>query len=682
MFAAILLPFCSMAGTLGFGDIAGMGRLDIAEGAPCCVTGVVSYAAAWIENSGIVTAPGDPNGFGVWFSGDVNGVVVRLEGADRIRPGQTLEIFGSASRLGFAPGIKADSIKVLSEGASLPPPPEYRLRDCDWGVMDNRRATLRGVLMDAKTNSLPGFASCRVGTSDGDFIAHIPGDSAHWLSMVDSEIVISGIALSIFNIRGEFIGVQMDALSAGDVQVTQKAVAFEDVPEVSLVDMLPYSGHLASPHRRRVKGTVTLVKEGEIVYLQSADGALRVRTTTKGLVPGDEVEAVGFPRIESRMGLLAFAEVRKTGTGKIPEPLQITERELLVYPIKEDGGYENLDARLVTLEGRLLAADGVNLSVAVGDTRIYVALSELLDEKVLDAVGEIEPMLRLTGTLSLSQNPELPEGRVPSIAQWRLDAAADGGAVLVEDSAWRGYMRAKTLREALAVASGVGVLLLLVLLVRYVRFQNAYRRMDILAKERKRMAADLHDTIEQNLLSAKLLLQTSLSMDDSVSDQVRGAVESAQEILMSAKKEIRETIFNLRNDELFARKSEDVLKSVARRIGESGIAKVRVNLRGLPDKLPGAMFSDIIYIIKEAATNAVKHGGAKNVFVVSDPLEGGGFALRIVNDGAPFDPSRSPGPNEGHFGLTGMRERAIRNGIGFSIDVEKGMTAVRLEVKR
>ncbi|MBR3504769.1 MAG: hypothetical protein IKO07_11110, partial [Clostridia bacterium] len=36
--------------------------------------------------------------------------------------------------------------------------------------------------------------------------------------------------------------------------------------------------------------------------------------------------------------------------------------------------------------------------------------------------------------------------------------------------------------------------------------------------------------------------------------------------------------------------------------------------------------------------------------------------LRVANDGAPFDPESAPGAKEGHFGLEGMRQRALRLG--------------------
>ena len=77
-----------------------------------------------------------------------------------------------------------------------------------------------------------------------------------------------------------------------------------------------------------------------------------------------------------------------------------------------------------------------------------------------------------------------------------------------------------------------------------------------------------------------------------------------------------------------------------------------------------------------AIGNAVKHGGAKKIAITCDAQPGGGWMLRIANDGAPFDPAKAPGAAEGHFGLEGMRERAKRLGASVEITTEKLWTVV------
>ena len=197
------------------------------------------------------------------------------------------------------------------------------------------------------------------------------------------------------------------------------------------------------------------------------------------------------------------------------------------------------------------------------------------------------------------------------------------------------------------------------------------------------MAGDLHDTIEQSLVTAKIMLDTSVALSPDAPDEMKRGVAAVQEILMSAKAEIRERVFNLRDDELFRESAHHILTALARKLSGRGVVRVRAQLRGLPDKLPAPLMSDILFIVQESVTNAIKHGRARNVILAADPaVEGRGFVLRIVNDGSAFDPGMAPGPELGHFGLSGMRERARRAGMRFSITTEKGQMAVRLEVSR
>ena len=111
-----------------------------------------------------------------------------------------------------------------------------------------------------------------------------------------------------------------------------------------------------------------------------------------------------------------------------------------------------------------------------------------------------------------------------------------------------------------------------------------------------------------------------------------------------------------------------------------GIA-VKTLLRGLPEKMDSARLGDLLLIARESVTNAIKHGKAKTVVIVSDPMEGGGgFVLKVLNDGAPFDVNAALGPETGHFGLAGMRERALRSGFTLEFAKDGEWTAVRVEV--
>jgi signal transduction histidine kinase len=75
----------------------------------------------------------------------------------------------------------------------------------------------------------------------------------------------------------------------------------------------------------------------------------------------------------------------------------------------------------------------------------------------------------------------------------------------------------------------------------------------------------------------------------------------------------------------------------------------------------------LIRIVREAITNAGRHGGAKNVSV--ELTNGHGTHLRIVDDGSGFDPRHT---RVGGFGLVSMRERTEALGGRFRLSSQAG----------
>ena len=199
------------------------------------------------------------------------------------------------------------------------------------------------------------------------------------------------------------------------------------------------------------------------------------------------------------------------------------------------------------------------------------------------------------------------------------------------------------------------------------------------AAERRRMAADLHDTIEQHLAGARMLLNGALSVPGTP-PQVVAALEAAGGILANAKIQTRDAVLNLRADESLEKSPADAMREISYGIEKTGVAKVRTNLGVLPERLPGGVFQDIVAIVREATTNAIKHGKAKTIAIVADGEEDG-FVLRVLNDGEKFDASTALGPETGHFGLSGMRERALRSHIDLSFVSDDKWCGVKLAVR-
>ena len=212
--------------------------------------------------------------------------------------------------------------------------------------------------------------------------------------------------------------------------------------------------------------------------------------------------------------------------------------------------------------------------------------------------------------------------------------------------------------------------------------RNVQERREVaaVAAERRRMAADLHDTIEQHLAGANLIAAGVLALEDAPED-VKSAMKTLTGILANAKAEVRSAVLNLRGDGGASQSLEEVIAGMAVELQKTGVG-ARKMLRGLPASMPEGMRADIALILREAVTNAVKHGKAGTVVFAADPVPPDGFSIRVLNDGAPFDVERALGPETGHYGLSGMKERALRNRLSLSWGRDGRWTYVRISTER
>ncbi len=665
---------------------------------PCCVTGVVTFVSGWRERSFVIADPRDVNGPAVYVRGELNNEpIISFEGFDKLVPGQVIEVKGVSERLSFAPGMTGETASLLGL-AELPEPPLRRLRELDGGLLDNQRVRLSGVLAEVTLqpeDPLAGrgvFTRLLFLTPDGEFAAHLPGDvTRELMPLVDAELDATGIAMSFFSLNGVFLGVQLQVDAPQAIRLVKRGSSDPYALPVTALEVLsPYSRRNPDGHRKHVRGVVTSVTPGSSLTLQEDAHSLLVLTHARdAVVPGDEVDAVGFPSAQDGKVVLKEAGYRRTGNRlALPEPLEMKPEYLGMPPSNGHGGLIDLSDKRVRLTARLLRLEreesgDTRLLVLFGSTPMTVRLAgDVSRELASDAA--LEPRLELTGVLKYDYESGLPKGRVPTVTAVSLVVASKDDIRIISDASLalrrqRRFFSYLTYAGIAALAAG-----LILLALRLVRSRRAAEKMQAVLAERKRMAGDLHDTIEQNLASARMLLRTSVLLAHDVPESVKEAISSVAGILANAKAEIRETVFNLRSDEVFSQPPEKVFRDLAKRLSAHGVLKVKAMFRGLPEKLPGALFSDLLFIVQEAVTNAVKHGHAKMIILTIDPLpesEGNGFVVRVANDGEPFDPNRVLGPEAGHFGLVGMRERATRNAIGFVWETPDTRPTLRLTVK-
>ena len=305
----------------------------------------------------------------------------------------------------------------------------------------------------------------------------------------------------------------------------------------------------------------------------------------------------------------------------------------------------------MTENGFAMGVDGVPVNVMV---------SPLPD--FLSDCDQTHPVVAVTGIAEQMLDQSILLGRDGYVMGVKIDVSSPGDIVLRPDLAYLAARRDRMFVLAAGVLVGVLAIGALVFLVVIFRQRRRLFRTRTIMAERKRMADDIHDTIEQHLVGAGMLIQI-------------GRNKEARDVLVRAKAELRDIIWGLKNDDMMRLSPAEMLRQTAELETKKGIFRVSTRINGLPDQMSAQEMRDLSLIVREAIGNAVKHGGAKKIAITCDP-NGDGWLLRIANDGAPFDPDRAPGVADGHFGLEGMRERAKRLGASVEISTDNLWTVV------
>ena len=302
--------------------------------------------------------------------------------------------------------------------------------------------------------------------------------------------------------------------------------------------------------------------------------------------------------------------------------------------------------------GFTMDVDGLPVSVKVSDIPAF-----------LDDCEHTHPKVAVSGVAELVLDQSALFGRGGYVLGVRICVAASSDVELLPDAGYMLRKRERKVTFALFAAVGLLAFGLLVFAVIAVRQRRNRLLSETVTAERKRMADDLHDTIEQHLAGAGMLLKLALLPANGLTSGAQRPLKEAQDVLLRAKREMRDIVWGLKNDDMVRLSPAEMLRALAVTETKKGIFRVRTRLKGLPQKLDASKMRDLSLIVREAVGNAVKHGGARKIAIVSDPADGGGWYLRIANDGEPFDPAEAPGPADGHFGLEGMRERSRRVGV-------------------
>lgn len=687
-------------------DLRAQSPEQAATGRPVRIRGVVTYLAAvpsmmFVQDptGGVcVSAPRDPK--------------LRAQ----LRYGTLVQVQGVTADGGLmpyvtAPGRETVRVEVLESGR--PPRPRLAtIAQLGSSALHGELIEVEGVVRSVHTDSLgprdPAATVITLARGEATVEAVVFGRSGE--SIVTDEFVGAVVgARGVFNAaaseRHAAAAMRLLLRSARDLTVRRPATPPRDLPmgPISAIDAStdtqPSSAGRAT--RVRVQGVVTLVLPGRGIFIQDGSGAgiwleppaadARAKGAIDHVRPTDRIEVIGFPSRRGWSSVIADAVWRVTGGAPLPDAPLVTP---------EQGLAAGMNARLVRISGQILSvarlSDHTTLVLQSGG-RVFLARlvdpaakppSEVRDGSWVCVTGVCVQNALPDGLTAGASTPTAPDAAPHSFHL--LLAGPDAVQIIGEPGWWtpQRVLVAVSVLAAAALASFAWVMALQRRVAHQTTLIREHLAKRTLYEERVRIARDLHDSLEQDLLGITLQLNATDKLL-AQPEQARRSLLLAAAMVRRSQAETHRAVWDLRErrpgQEGLVPRLREAVTGLAPRLGAdqqsvAGAPQVEVNVVGEPQELPPQLENHLLRVALEAVTNAVKHAAATRIDIditfAKQRVE-----LRVRDDGRGFDAESLPPPTSGHFGLFGMRERADKLNAELLIRSRPGGgTEIRLEV--
>lgn len=591
-----------------------------------------------------------------------------------LRPGDVIEVDGSTTGRGFAPAVVPDMIRKLGRSA-LPPARRVPYAALLSGIFDCEYIETIGVGQRAWVSESGKTLFVDIAVDGGQVRAWFWDFSPQDLSrFIDARVTLRGNAGTLYNQARQVRGV---TLFAGR---TAEAVIDTSAPEpwslaVRAISSL-YTHHAMDQVDRRVhvRGTVTGTRIGQSAFVEDITMHSRsreerhriyVRDDTSAalieteqpldLVPGDVIDAAGFPVVSATQPTLKNAVIRRVGHVASPAAVMLPRETPLAATY--DSQLVRIDAELLT---DVTTPAGRSLVLRAGGT-VFEAWHDPRSSGVVTGLRS-GALLSVTGIYVFESGP--PQA-------FRLFLRSPADVVLLATPPWWTPRHSLVLLVFAGLTALAGLGWARTIANRNARQKEQYRTI---IAERSRLATELHDTLEQGLAGIQLQLGAVGRSLDGSPEAARRALAIAAQMLRYSLSEARRSVMDLRHGALETRDLVGALSNVAKQMTTGTSLDAVVRTVGPVRPLRSADEHHLLRIGLEALTNTIKHSGASQADVLLR-FDDDALHLVVTDNGTGFvdAPMDHPG---GHFGLRGIRERVDKLGGTLKLENQPGGGAI------
>ena len=617
----------------------------------------------------------DPEVGSFFVSDGEHGIFIAIDLKNRPspapRPGDRLRIEGHTQAGDFLPNIALKGMERLGSGPPMSPrkisPAELQSPqlDCAWVEF---RAVIKGTYVD-RFGALY-FDILADGWRLRAYLSRVEKFKTPPWQLLERTMRVQCVLGTRFNQQRQMCGRQLMLPGLSFLLPVEPEPELQAGPLRRSTELLL----VTSPVREnvRLRGVVTMLRPGLGFNMRDESGGVLVQTAQPlDFAVGDVVEAQGYAEMADFRPKLNAVEARRLQPGPAPSPVPLDaaatrhsrEQQELVF----------LEARLVEI---LHSSAFTALRCTAAGGRSFEAL--LPAKTPLDLAPD--STLRLAGICEILSSDISARTQVADTFQLRLRSPADV-AVLARPSWWN----ARRLGWLAAAITGVAALVGLwaVVLREQVRAQSAIIRdqteRTATLDERQRIARELHDTLEQDLMGVTMLLEDTAEHLTGAGPKAGERLAIARRLLRRSREESRSTIRDLRSVALEQLGLPAAIEETLQPIASAAGIDYAFTIEGRVRKLSVLAETSILRIAHEGASNAVKHAQARQLRVRLE-FAAQEVRLEVSDDGDGFAPGEVDA-RAGHFGLQGIRERANKLGGTIRIASQPGQgTTLRVTI--
>ncbi len=557
-----------------------------------------------------------------------------------------------------AAGWSLGELKPLPEAVSLAIKDAYDPRNSAMWV------SLRGVVQ--RVLSLEGGPAMELQSGEGGIKVLFPAGSAISLpwQLVQAKVKVRGVLRSLSNRDRQLTGTVLMCPGMAHVEVEKNpALAFADLKRTPVAALNRYDQQ--QPERVRLLGRVTVVFPGEGLFLRDANSQstpIWIQSAEPhGMQPGDYADVMGVAKLAAFRPELVATRLRPAETtpeqanAPSTEPISIDRNQALSAQFHHD---------FVEVAGRLIDhqdSQGTHTLVLETEGKLWQAEFRATTNRkpspqnVSEIVPPVGSTLRVRGICQCIAYSEFTNHDQAGTFQLRLPSLSPEHLIVVATPPWFTLPRVLGMLGT-AVAAALCIMAYSVLLRRRMVAQTQLiqqqMQLETLAKERMRIARDLHDDLGAGLTRISFLGAMALQQESK--PEVKAHLQTIREASREVVRSLDATVWAVNPDKDAVNQLVTYLAHFAGELFKYTTIRCRLEI---PENLPTHHLDararhHTFLAVKEALNNAAKHSQATEVkvqvHVEPQPAPAAAHLVVTVEDnGVGFLPTQTA-PTERH----------------------------------